>query len=256
MKKISVLIIDDDHLSRRRIRQLLEKEPDMEVMEDLNDYSIAVSIIKRHKPDLIFLDTDIYGWDGFNLLKSIDNTCPPYIIFVLTYGHHTLQALEMNSLDYLLKPFDRERFNKVVSGAREKILNHKNDSSGKHIKNLIDELSREQRYFKRLLINNAGKLYFIQTEEILRIEDTGNSLLIHIEKETHLFQDSLANLEEKLDPSSFIRINPTNIVNIEFIKEIRRRFRGDHEISLRDGVELPLKRQLLGTLLKLYKQQR
>ena len=254
MKKISVLIIDDDHLSRRRIRQLLEKEPDMEVMEDLNDYSEAVSIIKRHKPDLIFLNTDIYGWDGFNLLKSIDNTCPPYIIFVLTYGHHTLQILEMNSLDYLLKPFDRERFNKVVSGVREKILNHKNGSSGSHIKNLIDELNRKQRYFRRLLINNAGKLYFIQTGEIRRIEDAGNSLLIHIEKETHPFQDSLDHLEEKLDPASFIRINPRNIVNMECIKEIRRRLRGDHEIILRNGVRLPLKRQLLGMLLKIYKR--
>jgi two-component system LytT family response regulator len=239
---IRTLIVDDEPLARERIRTLLEAEPDIEVIGECREGREAVDVILRDKPDLVFLDVQIPELDGFEVVKRLGNGRIPVIVFVTAYDQYALQAFEVHAVDYLLKPFDAERFGKALARARKAIhVEHGNGFSEKLLA-LIQDLRAPQGYMERLVVKTSGRLFFLRTDEIDWIESSGNYVCLHTGAESHLLRETMSALEEKLDPARFIRIHRTAIVKIDQIKELHPLFHGEYEVVLRDQTRLTLSR--------------
>lgn len=244
MSKIRVLIIDDERPSRRKIRRFLESELDIEVVGEAGDGREAIAIIQSEKPDLIFLDVQMPGLDGFGVIDALDGQSMPQVVFVTAHDQFALRAFEVHALDYLLKPFDLERFRKVLSRARAQLQRNKTDDMDKMSK-LLKEIREAERYAERLLINSEGRAFFLQVDRINWIEAAKNYVNIHTGNDAYLLRGTIDGLHKKLDPSRFIRVNRSQIANIDSIKELQPWFHGEYRIILKDGTEMMWSRRYL-----------
>src|SRR5712692_744928 len=239
--KIKTLIVDDETLARRRIRRLLATESDVEVVGECGDPQKAVSFIQERNPDLVFLDIQMPGIDGFGVLESLAPQQVPAVIFITAFDQYALRAFEVHALDYLLKPFDRERFERAVARAKKQIR-RPDDELHERLLALLEDLKPGQKYLERLVIKSGGRIFFMRAEEIDWIEASGNYVRLHAGKESHLLRDTMNGIEGRLDPARFVRVHRSTIVNLDRIKELHPWFRGDHVIILRDGTRLTLSR--------------
>jgi two-component system LytT family response regulator len=239
--QIRTLIVDDEPLGRERMRSLLEAEPDIAIVGECRDGREAVDAIRREIPDLVFLDVQIPELDGFQVLEAIGADKAPAIVFVTAYDQYALQAFEVHAVDYLLKPFDQERFHRALERARQALTRDQGDVSEKLL-SLLQELKAPQGYMERLVVKSAGRLFFLRTEEIEWVESAGNYVCLHVRNESHLLRETMNGLEARLDPARFVRIHRTAIVNIDQIKELQPLFHGEYQVVLRDKTELTLSR--------------
>lgn len=239
--KVRTLIVDDEPLARERMRSLLEAEPDIAIVGECRDGREAVDFIRRESPDLVFLDVQIPELDGFQVLEAIAGEKAPAIVFVTAYDQYALQAFEVHAVDYLLKPFDEDRFKRALDRARQALARDKGDLSEKLL-SLLQELKAPQGYIERLVVKSAGRLFFLRTDEIEWVESAGNYVCLHVRGESHLLRETMTSLEARLDPARFARIHRTAIVNIDQIKELQPLFHGEFQVVLRDGTELTLSR--------------
>ena len=238
MSKIRVLIVDDEPLARERIRTLLSNESDVEIIGECADGREAVSFIKRDAPDLLFLDVQMPEMSGFEVLEKIGAGHLPSIIFVTAYDQYALRAFDVHALDYLLKPFDRERFQTALERARTEIERARGGHLQERLLSLLADLKVEQKYLERLVIKDAGRVFFLRTEEIDWIESAGNYVRLHVARDSHLLRETMNTLETRLSPAKFLRIHRTAIINVERIKEMHPMFRGEYVLVLRDGTRL------------------
>jgi two-component system LytT family response regulator len=239
---IRVLLVDDEPLARQRLRALLEAEPDLEIAGECADGGQAVEAIRTHRPDLIFLDVRMPELDGFGVLEALAEEPRPAVIFVTAYDRFALKAFEVNALDYLLKPFDRERFRKALARAREQIGRAQGDEVGQQLRALLEDARGGRKYLDRVVIKSSARVFFLRVEEIDWIEAAGNYLKLHAGREEHLLRETMSNLEARLDPARFLRIHRSTIVNVERIQELQPWFHGDYLVLLRDGTRLTLSR--------------
>lgn len=239
--KIRTIIVDDEPLARERIRTLLKGDPDIEIVAESGDGRKAIRAIEKHHPDLLFLDVQMPAPDGFGVLASLPPDKLPAVIFVTAYDRYALKAFEASALDYLLKPFDRERFDKAMARAREHVEQKR---SGKLNEKLLALLEQKPgvKYAERLVVRAAGRITFLRTDEIDWIEAQGNYVCLHVGKDTHLLRETMSALEARLDPQRFVRIHRSTIANIERVKELQPTFHGDFSVLLRDGTRLTLSR--------------
>jgi two-component system LytT family response regulator len=250
-----VLIIDDEPLARGRLRDLLEGEPDVSVVGECASGPEAVAAIREQRPDLVFLDVRMPELDGFAVLEALEPDELPAVIFVTAYDRYALRAFEVNALDYLLKPFDRERFQKALRRAREQVGRESGVEVSRRLEALIaDAVSgvrgsaqaasplTGRKYLDRVVIKTGGRVLFLRTEEIDWIEAAGNYLKLHVGSESHLMRETMNHLEGRLDPHKFLRIHRSTMVNIERIQELQPWFHGDYVVLLRDGTKLTLSR--------------
>lgn len=244
MSKIRVLIIDDERPARRKIRRFLESEPDIEVAGEACDGREAIAVIQSEKPDLIFLDVQMPGLDGFGVIDAVDAQPMPQVVFVTAHDQFALRAFEVHALDYLLKPFDLERFRKILSRARAQLQRNKTDDIDK-MSRLLKEMREAERYAERLLINSQERAFFLQVDRINWIEAAKNYVNIHTGNEAYLLRGTIDGLHKRLDPSKFIRVNRSQIVNIDSIKELQPWFHGEYRIILKDGTEIMWSRRYL-----------
>lgn len=237
--KIKTLIVEDEPVARRRIKRLLASHTEIEIVGEAADGNAAVALFRETKPDLLFLDIQIPGVDGFGVLEKLaaENASSPVIIFTTAYNQHALRAFEFEALDYLLKPFDRERFQKTVERAKKQIQNRHN-SDLHHLASVFKNIAPKPQYLERILIKKAGEIFILKTDEIDWIEAAGDYMKLRVGKETHLVRETMSGLEEKLDPEKFIRIQRSIIVNIERIKKLHPMFRGDYVVELEDETRL------------------
>jgi two-component system, LytTR family, response regulator len=243
MEKIRALIVDDEPLARERIRTLLEGESDVESIAECGDGLSAISLIERERPDLIFLDIQMPELDGFRVLEALSDALPlPAIIFVTAYDKYALRAFEVHALDYLLKPFDRERFSRALERARSHLRREKKGALDERLLSLLADIKSEPKHLERLVIKSSGRVFFLKTEELDWIEAASNYVRLHAGSESHLMRETMSALEAKLDPKKFLRVNRSAIVNIEKIKELCPLFRGEYEIVLQTGARLTLGR--------------
>ena len=240
--KIRVLIVDDEPLARERIRALLADEADVDVIGECRDGLAAVAVIRRDKPDVVFLDVQIPELDGFGVVKSLGDQRTPVIVFVTAYDQYALSAFEVHAVDYLLKPFDAERFGKALARARKAIRVEQGNGFNEKLLALLRDLKLPQGFLERIVVKSSGRLFFLRTDEIDWIESSGNYVSLHVGAEAHLLRETLSGLEEKLDPARFIRIHRTAIVKIDRIKELHPLFHGEYEVLLRDDTRLTLSR--------------
>jgi len=236
--KIRTIIVDDEPLARERIRALLADELDIEMIGEYANGREAVDAIQRHKPDLLFLDVQMPELDGFGVLQRLGAEKLPAVIFVTAYDQYALRAFEVHALDYLLKPFDRERFQKALQRARLQIQQAQDGDLNQRLLALLENLQPERKWLERLVIKAGGRVFFLKVEEIDWIEAAGNYVRLHAGRESHLLRETVKNLETQLDPKKFLRVNRSTIVRIDRIKELQPWFNGEYAIILQEGSRL------------------
>ncbi len=244
---VRALIVDDEPLARQRLRTLLKGESDIEIVGECSDGQEAVAAVRELQPDLLFLDVQMPVLDGFGVLEALGPEQLPAVIFVTAYDSYAIRAFEVNALDYLLKPFDRDRFRKALQRARSMIFKEGPGFTGEQLGALLEESHPERgpttgRPLERLVIKSSGRVFFLRTEEIDWIEAAGNYLRLHVGNDMHLLRDTMNNLEARLHTDKFLRIHRSTMVNLERVKELQPWFHGDYKVILLDGTELTLSR--------------
>jgi two-component system LytT family response regulator len=253
--KIRTLIVDDELLARDRVKRFLRDETDIVVIGECGDGAEAIETIEREKPDLVFLDVQMPEKNGFEVIKSLDSKLIPAVVFVTAYDQYALQAFDVHALDYLLKPFNRERFRRAVSRSRELLENRQRGALDERLVSLIADLKTEKKYLERFVVKSAGRIFFLKIDEIDWIEAAGNYLKLHVGRDAHLIRETMNSIEAKLDPDKFRRIHRSTVVNIDRIKELHPMFSGDYAVILRNGAELTLSRNYRERLIELFENQ-
>ncbi|HUJ21699.1 MAG TPA: LytTR family DNA-binding domain-containing protein [Bryobacteraceae bacterium] len=238
--KIKTLIVDDETLARRRIRRLLATEGDVEVIGECGDSQQAIDFIQERNPDLVFLDVQMPGMDGFSVVESLPPQTKPAVIFVTAFDQYALRAFDVHALDYLMKPFDRARFRKALDRARNQMRQRSPVVLDEQITKLLDSLQPKPP--ERLVIKSAGRIMFLRKDEIDWIEAADNYVRLHVGTDSHLLRETLGALESRLDSSKFLRIHRSTVVNIDRMKELQPWFHGDYVVILQDGTRLNLSR--------------
>ncbi len=239
MIRIRTFVVDDEPPARRRIVELLETEADIEIAGTFEKGEEAIEAILQKTPDLLFLDVQMPGLDGFGLLERIVPERRPTTIFVTAYDAYALRAFEVRALDYLLKPFSDERFQAALAGARERVHARARAALGEKVLSLVED----KRHPSRLVVRNAGSIRFLDVRDVEWIEAAGVYAVIHEGGREHLVRESLQSLEARLDPSRFSRIHRSKIVALDRVSELRIDDRGGCRVVLRDGTTLPLSRR-------------
>jgi two-component system LytT family response regulator len=239
---IRALIVDDESLARERIRDMLAADPEIEVLADCSNGQEALEAIKQHSPDLVFLDVEMPGMDGFAVLEALQPATLPVIIFVTAYDQYAVKAFEVYALDYLLKPFDKERFEKALARVKSHIRHEKSENLTERILSALEEIKTKPVHLERMVIKMNGHVFFVKTEEIDWLEAEGNYVRLHAGKESYLLRDTISALESQLDPKRFVRVHRSAIVNVDRIQELQPWFHGEYRIILREGVQLTLSR--------------
>lgn len=237
--KLRVLIVDDEPAARRKTRRFLEEHEDIEIIGDAKNGSEAVAQILDQRPDLVFLDVQMPDIDGFDVVEAIaDADHVPKIIFVTAHDQYAVRAFEVSALDYLLKPFDRDRFASALLRSRQSA------PLENQLLTLLDSLRPAGRYLRRLLVpSKEERSIFIAVAEITQFESDRNNVLIHTSSGAFSIRTTLDALEERLDPEQFARVHRSHIVNLDRIKGIDPWFHGDYKIMLTDGAELTWSRR-------------
>jgi two-component system, LytTR family, response regulator len=248
MSKIRVVIVDDENPARRKVSRFLAVEEDFEIAGEAGTGLEAVRLIEGQRPDLVFLDVQMPGLDGFGVIESLKIRPLPQVIFITAYDHFALKAFEVHALDYLLKPFDQPRFQKVLDHARRRI--QRNDRGGpddltEKLNRLLEELNNRPKYAERLLINADEKAFLLAVEKIDWIEAARNYVNLHVGRESYTLRGTIEGLNQRLDPSKFLRANRSQIVNVASIRELHPWFHGEYRIVLNDGTELSWSRRYL-----------
>jgi len=242
LAKTRVLIVDDEPLARRRIRRMLSADDDVEVIGDCGTGREALAFIRERSPDLVFLDVQMPEMDGFDMLKAIEGDRMPLVVFVTAHDQYALKAFEVYALDYLLKPFDRRRFDKALQRAKARLRNESGDKLGRRTLSLLEELKARGDYHDRLVIKEDGRVFFLKAEEIDWIEAEGKYVRLHAGEDAYLLREAIGNMEANLDPKRFARIHRSTIVNIDRIRELEPWFHNEYRVVLRDGTRLMLSR--------------
>jgi len=239
MKSIRTIIVDDERHARQKVRALLASQTDIEVVAECANGEDALGAIRELRPDLVFLDVQMPGRDGFDVLVAARDAIR-HVIFVTAFDQYAVRAFEVQALDYLLKPFDRARMEKALERARAHIRG--DGDLHDRLVALVEQVRPEPRPIDRMMVKSSGRITFLRVDEIDWIEAADNYVRVHAGREGHLIRETMNHLESQLDRRKFVRIHRSAIVNVDSIAEIRSLFHGDHSIRLRSGVELPLGR--------------
>ncbi|MCI0491190.1 MAG: LytTR family DNA-binding domain-containing protein [Blastocatellia bacterium] len=240
--KIKVLIVDDEVIARERVRRFLSAESDTEVIGECRNGREAVAAIKKLDPDLVFLDIQMPQMNGFEVLTSLGPENIPAVVFVTAYDQYALRAFEVHALDYLLKPFNQERFRQSLNHVRKQLERGRRRGVDDRLLSLLEDMKAGPKYAERLVIKATGRVYFLKIDDIDWIEACGNYVNLHTGDEMHLLRETLGHLEGRLDPEKFLRIHRSRLVNIDYIKELSPLFNGDYTVTLHNGMELTLSR--------------
>jgi two-component system LytT family response regulator len=239
---IRTCIVDDEPLARERLRALLASEPDVELIGECETGAAAVDFIEKHALDLVFLDVQMPGTDGFAVLRAVEARVPRAVVFVTAYDQYALQAFEVHALDYLLKPFSSTRFRRAMEHVRAELEKAEEGvRMSERILSLIEHLRQPKRP-ERLVLKTSGRVSFVRVDEIDWVEAEGNYVRLHIGASSHLLRETMKGIEAKLDPDRFIRIHRSTIVNTDRIKELQPLFHGEYAVILRDGTRLTASR--------------
>lgn len=239
---IRVLIVDDEPLARGVLREMLQSDPDVMIVGECANGKEAVRAIREVAPDLLFLDIQMPEMGGFEVLDALETGQTPHLVFVTAYDQYAVRAFEVHALDYILKPFDSERFQVSWQRAKAQLLRERNGGVEQKILSLLEDLKAGTKYLERLVIKSSGRIYFLETIEIDWIQAEGNYVSVHTGKKSHLLRETITSLENQLDPKKFLRIHRSAIVRIDRIKELQPWFHGEYHIVLLDGTQLTLSR--------------
>lgn len=246
------LIIDDEQLSRRIIRTFLQDEAAIEVVGEAANGPEAVLQILEQRPDLLFLDVQMPEMDGFEVLREVWPHYQPFVVFATAFDTYAIRAFEFSAADYLLKPFDHQRFSQAVLRVKNQLDLRGSAGASQALHTLLAAVAPPAGYLQRLLVKDQRKLYFVKTEDILYFEADHNYITLHTATKTHLIYDSLTRLEQQLAPHDFTRINRSCIVGLDHIEELEAYFNGEYWVKLRTGHTLKWTRKFRDNLQAFY----
>lgn len=263
---IRVLVVDDEPIARRRVRRMLRLEPDVDVIDEVGSGNEAIASIKKERPDLVLLDVQMPDVDGFGIVDALGAEEMPPTIFVTAFNEYAVRAFDVNAIDYLLKPYDPERFRSAFQRARSHMERVSSAEQGRKIRALLEQVIGEDRTsaaltdrgapqsgslgappprtrtLDRLMVKHDGRVFFVKVSDVDWFEASGNYVRVNVGKVSHLIRETMHHIEAQLDPSMFVRIHRAVIVNIDRIKELQPWFAGDYVVILRDGRQLKLSR--------------
>ena len=237
-----VLIVDDEPLARERIRTLLSEDHAFEVAGEAGDGATAAQAIAALNPDLVFLDVQMPGADGFDVIDAVGPDKMPFVVFVTAYDRYALRAFDVHALDYLLKPFGKDRFQQTLRHAREALEARRAGDLGRRLLAMVKDIKPDPQRVERLVVKSGGRVFFLRTDDIDWIEAAGNYVRLHLGEESHLFRETMNRMEARLDGRRFVRIHRSRIVNTERVKELQPWFNGEHVVILQNGTRLTLSR--------------
>ena len=238
--KVRTVVVDDEPLARERLLKLLRAEPEIEIVGEASNGREAVTLIRESKPSLVFLDVQMPELDGFGVLAELAEDERPAVVFVTAYDKFALKAFDVHALDYLLKPFDKERFQTALRRALDHLAREKPEQIHQQLSALLSEL-RPAPQTDRIAVKTEGRVVFVKAADVDWVEAADNYVSLHVGKESHLLRETMASIEARL-PKQFLRISRSTIVNSERIKELQPLFHGEYSVILRDGTKLTLSR--------------
>lgn len=238
--RIRTLIVDDEPLARALLRSFLAADAEIEVIGECGDGYTAIEMIESAAPELVFLDIQMPDLDGFGVLRALAPDAIPNIAFVTAYDQFALKAFDVHAIDYLLKPFDRERFERTLARAKQQIALQKSKDVNEELLRILNEQNARPQPVQRILVKTGDKAFFVRPGEISWIEAQGNYVALHIGAQSFLLRQTICALEKQLDPAKFQRIQRSTIINLDAMSQMHPAGRGEHEIVLKDGVRLKL----------------
>ena len=247
-----VLIADDEPIAIEILQTQLKRYAQVELVATCSNGKEALSAIEKHQPDLVFLDIQMPELNGIDLVKSLKTNKQPVIIFVTAFDNYALQAFEANAIDYLLKPFDDERFDRTF----QKALRQLQLTNNQEITSVFDKYNQffqqfsQPNYAEIVTVKDGGRIQLLKVADLMYIEAEGNYISLHTEKSKHLLYVTLSHFEEKLNPKTFVRIHRSTIVNFHFIKEIQSHFNGDYSVMLKNEKVLRMSRNYKDNLIQ------
>ena len=250
---ITTLIVDDEPLARRRIRSLLARERDVTIVGECADGASAVDAIRRHRPDLVFLDVQMPEMNGFEVLRAVGGEVTVAVIFVTAYEQFSLRAFDVHALDYLLKPFHRTRFHEALRRVRQRFNNERELAAVRvRLASLLDGEDGADALrpgpIERLAIRTASKVAIVRVSEIDWIQGDGNYVRLHVGRVVHLLRQTMKSLASQLDAKVFVRIHHSCIVNVERVRELQPWSHGDYVVVLEGGTRLTSSRSYSANL--------
>ena len=242
-RPLRTVIADDEPDAREHIRLLLGREPDVEIVAACSNGRDVVKAVKELKPDLLFLDIQMPYLTGFEVLCALQNEHMPVIVFVTAYDQYALEAFEVNATDYLLKPFGTGRFKGSMEKARQQVGRVRRDGVTASHEPLLQAVSTSAPQLRRVLAHRAGRVQFLNIEDVKWVDVSGNYLAFHFETYTHFIKGSLNRVFERLDPKMFFRIHRSTIVNLRMVESIDPGAASEYTVVLKDKTRLPLSRR-------------
>jgi two-component system, LytTR family, response regulator len=243
---VRIIIADDERLARKKLRILLDSEPEVQVVAECEDGRQTVSAIHAHLPDLLLLDIQMPDLDGFQVLDEISPAQMPVVIFTSAYDQYAIRAFKAHALDYLLKPFDQERLHHAIERARSELRKSGDREITHRILDLLSRVRSENLSVSepdgRLVIRARGRVVFLNLDEIDWVEAAANYVRLNVGKESYLFRETISRISERLNPNHFIRIHRSTIVNVRKIKELIPVNSGEYIVVLKTGKELSCSR--------------
>jgi two-component system LytT family response regulator len=243
-----ILVVDDEPLARERVRALLARQPDVEIVAECGTADEAVAAAAALAPDVMLLDIDLPGRTGIEVAAAIPEPTRPVIIFVTAHDRFAVDAFDVRAVDYVMKPFDRERLTQALQRAEEQLALRRNLSLEARLETLLDRLPADRKA-ERICVRSDGKMVFLRPDEIWWVEAANNYSIIHLaDRRRVMLRESIGALEERLGSKDFVRISRSAIVRLEHVQELEPTMHGDYTVVLRNGVRLGLSRQLRGRL--------
>jgi two-component system LytT family response regulator len=248
---LRVLTVDDEPLGRERLRNFLASERDVTLVGEASNGEEAVSRIRDLRPDLVFLDIQLPGCTGFAVLERLADQVPPAVIFVTAHDQFALQAFDVHAVDYLLKPFDRDRFRTAFQRAVERLRTRPDELTSKLNAVLAQLQPRSAPGTERIPVKTGGKVMFVNVPDIDWVGSADNYVELHVGAQAHLIRETMTAMESRLPMERFVRISRTAIVNADRVKELQPLFHGEYNLTLRDGTKLTLSRTYRDQLTRL-----
>jgi two-component system LytT family response regulator len=237
MARLRVLVVDDEPLVREGLRGLLEREGDVEILDDARNGEEALERIRALRPDLVLLDVQMPGMDGLAVVAALEPEERPAVVFVTAHSEYAIRAFDMHAVDYLLKPFDAERFATALRRARARMVEGKVD----RLEALL-ALRPAQAYHERLLLKQEGTVVVVLTDDIDWVEAADNYVKVHARTGRYMVREPLKEIEGNLDPARFARSHRSAIVNLSRVKSLDPLTAGEYIITLTTGTRLTLSR--------------
>ncbi|HLK62710.1 MAG TPA: LytTR family DNA-binding domain-containing protein [Bryobacteraceae bacterium] len=235
---LTTLIVDDEPLAREGLRLLLSQDSEVSDIQEARDGLHAVACIRESRPDLVLLDVQMPEMDGFSVVREVGASLMPPVVFVTAHDQYAIEAFEINAIDYLLKPITEARFRKAMERAKLRLSLKPAEEAGRQILSLLETIASPHKYLKRLAVRTGGKTVFVDVEDIEWMEAAENYVQLHAGRSAHLLHVAMNTLEKSLDPSLFLRIHRSVIVNLRRIKELQPAMHGEYVVTLENGVRL------------------